>query len=256
MSPLEVRFARRHEDGASLSMLWWEAPSPLRAVSTSVVGGGIGARRWFLNAQVHADYARLDPADHLASLAAGRGLEGPGVAMMTAVDVTTVERAEEDGVQVLATVGLGWPTWAAAPDGAATVGVPPAGTINLFVVVPAALADAALVNLLATATEAKVQALREADVQGTGTASDAVCVAVLGGTGRHRTDQHDTGQHDTGRHGAGEHGPVDPALAFGGPRSFWGARVARAVHRAIRHGAAADWERAVAGGWPRPPRQG
>lgn len=240
-APLDVRFARRDEDGASLSMLWWQAPQPLRAVSTSLVGGGIGELRWYLNAQVHADYARLDPVAHLGALAARCGVDGPGAAMMTAVDVTTVERAEEDGVQVLATVGLGWPTRAAAPDGHATVGVPPPGTINLFVVVPAFVVDAALVNLLATAVEAKVQALHEAAVQGTGTASDAICVAAQLRTAHDGTDRYD---------------PGDPTQAFGGPRSHWGARVARAVHRAIRQGAAADWERAVAGGWPRPPRQG
>ncbi|MGD9752915.1 MAG: adenosylcobinamide amidohydrolase [Acidimicrobiia bacterium] len=237
MAPgLDVHFARRLEDGASLSMLWWRAPEPLRAVSTALVGGGIGTIGWYLNAQVHADYARTDPDDHLAALARGCGLTGPGVGMLTAVDVTTVERAEEDGVHVLATVGLGWPTWAAAADGQATVGVPPPGTINLFVAVPAPLGDAALVNLVATATEAKVQALQEADVQGTGTASDAVCVACPAPTG-----------------GSADH--ADHTGRFGGPRSHWGARVARAVHRAVSRGAAADWDRAVAGGWPRPPRQ-
>lgn len=248
-SPLRPspRFAHRHEDGAELSLLWWRAPSPLRAASSSLVGGGLGPIGWYLNAQVHADYARTDPEAHLAALAQRCGLRGAGVGMLTAVDVTTVEQAEEDGVHVLATVGLGWPTWAAAIDGQATVGVPaldgggppPPGTINLFVLVPAVLADAALVNLVATATEAKVQALQEAQVQGTGTASDAVCVAGL-----HPPFD-----------GPGGWAPADHTERFGGPRSHWGARVARAVHGAVRRGAAADWERAVAGGWPRPPRQ-
>ncbi|MEZ5237113.1 MAG: adenosylcobinamide amidohydrolase [Acidimicrobiales bacterium] len=172
-------------------------------MSTALVGGGIGTIGWYLNAEWRADYARTDPDDYLAALARGCGLTGPGVGMLTAVDVTTVERAEEDGVHVLATVGLGWPTWAAAADGQATVGVPPPGTINLFVVVPAPLGDAALVNLVATATEAKVQALREADVQGTGTASDAVCVACPAPTG---------GSADHADH-------ADRTGRFGGPRS-------------------------------------
>ena len=108
------------------------------------------------------------------------------------------------GVEVSATVGLGHPTWAAAPDVASPVSL--VGTINLVVVLPEALSDAALVNAVATATEAKSQALWEAGVDGTGTATDAVCVAC----------------------------PQDGAVhAFGGPRSVWGARVARAVHASV-----------------------
>jgi adenosylcobinamide amidohydrolase len=249
--PIEVTVTTgtRSEDGRELPLLWWCPAEPLRAVSTAIVGGGVGPMHWYLNATVPADYGRHDPAEHVDELARGRQLHGPGVGMLTAVDVTTVEVAADGGVVVLATVGLGLPTWAAAPaepddtDGA--TGPPPAGTINLLVVVPEAVSDAALVNLLATATEAKVQALREAGVPGTGTASDAVCVACPTVT----------------RSPATELTPgTDPTAAdrarFGGPRSYWGARAARAVHEAVARGTAADHARAVAGGWPRPPRHG
>jgi adenosylcobinamide hydrolase len=69
------------------------------------------------------------------------------------------------------------------------------------------LSDAALLNALCTATEAKTQALLAARVAGTGTASDAVTV-VCSATG--------------------------PAEPFAGPRSPWGARLARAVYEAVR----------------------
>ena len=187
-------------------VLVWRAPVPVRVASTSVLGGGIGERGWFLNASVHKDYAALDPAADLAELAASLGLEGPGVGMMTAKDVRDAVTAHDRGVDVVATVGLGWPTWAAAADDAHAVRP---GTINLLIVVPVALTDAALVNAVATATEAKVQALAEAGVDGTGTASDAVCVAAA-------IDGH--------------------AEPYGGPRSAWGARIARAVHRAVLDG--------------------
>jgi len=68
-------------------------------------------------------------------------------------------------------------------------------------------------------TEAKTQALAEAGVPGTGTSSDAVCIACPA---------------------AEPAGPVEP---FGGPRSPWGARAARAVHRAVAAGAAGWVER-------------
>ena len=60
-----------------------------------------------------------------------------------------------------------------------------------------------------TVTEAKAQALWEAGVAGTGTPSDAVAVLCP---------------------------PSGPAEAFGGPRSRYGSRLARAVHRAVLDG--------------------
>ena len=199
----------RHHGGADLPALAWRPPAPVRVAATSVLGGGIGERAWFLNATVPADYPAADPEGDLRELAAAMGLAGDGVGMLTAKDVRAAVRVDEGGVRVLATVGLGWPTWAAAPDGD-DGRAQAAGTVNVLVVVPAALGDAALVNAVATATEAKVQALLEAGVDGTGTASDAVCVA------------------------AASEGPVEP---YGGPRSRWGAPLARAVHRAVLRGA-------------------
>jgi adenosylcobinamide hydrolase len=186
----------------------WRAPAPVRVASTSVLGGGIGERAWFLNASVPVAYAADDPAADLRAVAAAAGLSGEGVGMLTAKDVRHAVVEEDDGVQVVATVGLGWPTWAAAPPDAAAR-VAGVGTVNVLAVVPAALGDAALVNAVATATEAKVQALLEAGVRGTGTASDVVCVAARGGG----------------------------VEAYGGPRSRWGSALARAVHRAVLRGA-------------------
>jgi adenosylcobinamide amidohydrolase len=198
-----------HEhSGAELPAFVWRPPSPVRVASTSVLGGGLGLRSWFLNASVPAGYPGDDPASDLRALAGRLGLEGDGVGMLTAKDVRDVVLEEEDGLWVVATVGLGWPTWAAAPDEGPREAV--VGTINVFAVVPAALGDAALVNAVGTVTEAKVQALVEAGVEGTGTASDAVCVAAVDG------------------------GRPEP---YGGPRSRWGAPLARAVHRAVLRGA-------------------
>jgi adenosylcobinamide hydrolase len=197
----------RREGSLELPTCSWRPAARVRVASTSVLGGGIGPRSWFVNASVPAGYAADDPESDLRALAVSAGLDGDGVGMLTAKDVRDVVVEEDDGVQVAATVGLGWPTWAAAPPGADVTAV---GTVNLLVVVPAALGDAALVNAVATATEAKVQALLEAGVDGTGTASDAVCVAAAGD------------------------GPAEP---YGGPRSRWGAPLARAVHRAVLRGA-------------------
>ena len=77
---------------------------------------------------------------------------------------------------VWATVGLGTPIWAAAPPAGRRrrpAGRGP-GTINIVAYVPVRLGDAALVNAVATVTEAKAQALTGARAAATGTATDAV----------------------------------------------------------------------------------
>ena len=75
-------------------------------------------------------------------------------------------------------------------------------------------------NAVITATEAKSQAVIEAGFGGTGTASDAICIAAptQGGTPQGGTAQRVPGD-------------------FAGPRSPWGARIARAVYAAVLTGA-------------------
>lgn len=207
---MDFRLSQRREAGCHLSLAAWRPPAPALMISSAPLGGGLGLRGWVLNAQVPSSYSRVDGASHLAGLAAEAGLDGPGVGLLTAVDVRQLQRACDGGVQVAATVGLGHPVWAAAPaDHGRRGGADPAGTVNIVVWIPVRLSDAALVNAVATATEAKTQALI-AGVEGSGTASDAVCVAC-------------PAQGD--------------AEAFGGPRSTWGSRLARAVHAAVVAGA-------------------
>ncbi|MFI0371852.1 adenosylcobinamide amidohydrolase [Actinomadura sp. 1N219] len=224
--------AWREEDGKRLAATVWRAGGGHRMISSAMLGGGIGPARWVLNAQVAGGYSRTDPVVHLEELARAHGLAGPGVGMLTAASVSRTVRRDDEGVSVSATVGLRVPTWAAAPagirdpelapmhlDGAkpplrATGETSPSwtpGTVNIVVAVPVPLSDAALVNAVVTATEAKTQALLEAGYPCTGTASDAICVAAT----------------TTG-------GAREP---FAGPRSAWGSRIARAVHAAVHAGA-------------------
>lgn len=209
---VELRWHR--QDGVRLPVALW-CPGPgYRMISSGVAGGGIGPREWVLNAQVPASYRRMDPDVHVAELAAGLGLAGEGVGLLTAARVADMAHGEDGGVRTAATVGLRVPTWAAAPAGRADGELAPAwrpGTINIIVSVPVPLRDAAYVNAVMTATEAKTQAVLAAGFRATGTASDAICVAAPV---------------------AGE--PAD----FAGPRSLWGARIARAVHAAVHAGAA------------------
>jgi adenosylcobinamide hydrolase len=209
----------RTEDGRRLPLLVWRLPGPVQAISCGPFGGGLGQRDWVINATVPSSYARLDPADHLAQLARDLGLAGAGVGLLTAVDVTEALTFSDGGVTVTATVGLGHPTWAAAPDGDLRRLGP--GTVNLVAWLPAPLTDAGLVNAVATATEAKVQALVEAGIAATGTATDALCIACPPLDPDHLI------------------GSTDADASYAGPRSRWGARLARAVHAAVAAGAAA-----------------
>ncbi len=151
---------------------------------------------------------RRDVEAHVAEVSETLALRGPGVGMLTAANVAAVSAAEEAGVRVEATVGLKRPVWAAAADEECEAA---AGTINIVAFLPVRHTDAALANLLCTVTEAKVQALVGGGVDGSGTASDAVTILC----------------------------PADgPAEPFGGPRSRYGSRVARAVFAALQVGMA------------------
>lgn len=211
--PLEPLLGHRREDGQDIPLLLWRLPRPMLAVTSAPLGGGIGLRRWVVNATVPMSYHRDDPDTHLAELAGRLGLDGAGVGLLTGVDVAEAVTAAEAGVRLWATVGLGAPIWAAATDDEVEAHV---GTVNIVAFVPTRLSEAALVNAVATITEAKAQAFWELGLKATGTATDAVTVLCP---------------------------PDGPVAAYGGPRSTWGAPLARVAHRAV-----------IAGGAPQPDR--
>jgi adenosylcobinamide hydrolase len=206
-----AELASRREDGVDLDVLVWRLSRSMLCAATTVVGGGVGPRNWALNAEVANDYHRVDVDQHVAELAKTFKLKGSGVGMLTATQVRRRRCSSDNGVQVEVTVGITHPAWAASEDDdnrRANF----AGTINIVAFLPMRLGEGALLNALTTATEAKSQALFEANVAGTGTPSDAVCVFC----------------------------PVDGDPApFGGPRSIWGSRLARAVHGAVLAGVTA-----------------
>ena len=203
-TPAPPNVLLREEAGHELAALVWRFPSPVLTASTASVGGGLGLRRWVLNAQVSAGYSRVDLEEHVSQIAGATAATGLGVGMLTAVDVRMSHTAEFSGALAVATVGVTEPVWAASAD--PTAAAPKAGTINVLVQLPDRLDEGALINMIATVVEAKAQAFAEWGIPGTGTPSDAVTVVCP---------------------------PDGPADRFGGPRSRWGARTAVAVHRAI-----------------------
>lgn len=183
-------------------VLVWRFDRPLLAISSGPYGGGMGERKWVLNATVPAGYDRDDPDRHITEIAAELHLSGPGTGLLTAVDVRKVVSVTEAGVTADVTTGVGEPIWAAAPE---AVGER-IGTINAVCRLPVRLSPAAMVNAVATVAEAKAQALIEADIPGTGTCTDAVVLLCP---------------------------TFGPTESYGGPRSRIGSALARAVHEAV-----------------------
>ena len=218
---------RPHPDdgaGRSAPALVWRFEEPVHCIASTVLGGGIGLRSWIVNTTVAGGYAEPDPAAHARRIAASLECDGDGAVLLTALDVGGYEVAVEDGgAEVVATTGLDVVTFAAAPDDEHVRWRP--GTINVVAWVPVPLAGAALVNLVATVAEAKAQALRERGVRGTGTPSDATVVCCPAGPV-----------------------PDDDEHRYGGPRSTWGARIARGVRAAVTKGIA---RRTPHGAWDR-----
>lgn len=201
--------AGRHSDdgaGAAASVIWRRFEVPQLACSTALLGGGLLTLEWVLNATVSGQYFHADPIEHASAIAADVGLVGPGACLLTAVDVATGARwAAEDGVSAMATAGISSACWAASDDASAT-NAP--GTINIVVEVPVPLTPAALVNMVVTVTEAKTQYFTDRGLPATGTPTDAVVVLSPRGE------------------------PSDDGT-YGGPRSRWGAVVARTVLAAL-----------------------
>jgi iron complex transport system ATP-binding protein len=121
------------------------------------------------------------------------GLDQPFVGLLTGVslDCAKVAVREGPGTSAVAVVTAGGRNLCAAGLSPAWNG-PVWGTINTIAIVHARLSDAALLNLLTVATEAKALALRERGVlteegfPATGTSTDAVVVACTGDGPRQR----------------------------------------------------------------------
>ena len=187
------------------------AESPLRAVSSAIVGGGVAEVRSIVNLHVPRGFRCDEGERRLDEFVTARSLARPYVGLLTGAATERAEQAlaHHDGVTAWVAVTLGL-------SNRVTAGLSPAvawrpSTINTIVVVDAEPEDAALVNLVITATEVKTLALAAADVRAaggtlaSGTSTDAIVIAA------------------TGR---------GPRCRFGGPASELGSLVARAVKSA------------------------
>ncbi|WP_246066847.1 adenosylcobinamide amidohydrolase [Paenibacillus koleovorans] len=174
-------------------VLLLESERPLRVLNSSIWGGGFSERRYVVNRQVLKSYMSDDPPAEMREFLEHAGFPPEETAgMLTAawVDHAGTRRMELDDLVVSAwvTVGLGNPSRAGMTADAERL-YP--GTINTIVLIDGRPSDAAMVNAVLTATEAKAALLQDLGIVvgkgddriATGTTTDAV---LIGSTGRGR----------------------------------------------------------------------
>lgn len=193
--------------------------SPLHVLSSAVAGAELSTTRFIVSMRVPRDFNDDEPAEVLHRHARGLGIEEPFVGLMTALDHRKLDLVsrEEEGIQVIAlgTVGLSNASSAGRSPRAASG----FGTINLVLLLNAALTPAAMVRSATVATEAKTLALLEAGLRtaeghpATGTSTDTIVVACTG------------------------HGPV---VRYAGPVTLAGSLIGSAVAELVRRGLARE----------------
>ena len=139
-----------------------------RAVSTGIAGG-IRSVSTIINQTVPAGWSHEDPEKELEFIAAGSGIDRAFFGLLTAVPVQQCCILQYDYVTVFITAGVRRE--------------PPAnaGTINIIVFSNEGMEDAALLETIMVATEAKAEALLAMGLPLTGTPTDAVIVGCEGG---------------------------------------------------------------------------
>ena len=196
----KVELRARGADGAfsvALRERWLVVTfgAPVRACSWAIVGGGLVDTRHVAWLEVRDVDLRppVDPQQLLVDRLHAEGIGG-AVGLMTSRQVSTHSDVSSvsGGVDArcVATVGLGNALRAGDPAGVAGR----IGTINVLVHVDAPLSDAALLEAIAIATEAKAAVVLEAGVRSrrtgrpaTGTGTDCIVVTSALAASRSRT---------------------------------------------------------------------
>ncbi len=162
----------------------------LKVLSSAVLGGERRRVRFIINHTVEEKYSSDTPSQNLARLAEKMDLGKDVLGLMTAVDVrhTVMSFGTRQGLAVatLCTAGVNNICSAGRLVAAAHESLAAPGTINIVVLIEGNLTEAAMVNAVITATEAKTMALFQANVRlpdgdmATGTATDAIVIACTG----------------------------------------------------------------------------
>ncbi|MBJ6364068.1 adenosylcobinamide amidohydrolase [Paenibacillus sp. GCM10012307] len=159
----------------------------LECLSSAVYNGGLRTADSFMNWQVQPDYDCSDPVGDLKRTLAASGYPASTVGLITAAPVEHASVLEGSGDRFewicCTTLGLG-----GAARGGQKRNVYPSyipGTINTMLFIRGRVSQAALVNLVITAAEAKAAALADMNVNdkelglpATGTPTDAIIIGA------------------------------------------------------------------------------
>ncbi|WP_456278479.1 adenosylcobinamide amidohydrolase [Bacillus sp. AK128] len=160
-----------------------------KTLSSALIGDGFRWSHTFVNRHVDATYVCSDAKVEMNHYLETNGIDSSNtVAMMTAVNLedVVIQRVENSAGAffVMVTAGTGNAIDASrALDHEIPILHP--GTINIFILLEAKLTEAAFVQVLTTATEAKAKALASLQVidpvtgtVATGTSTDSICIAA------------------------------------------------------------------------------
>lgn len=156
-------------------------PRSMRTMASTILNGGVGNADSVLMLQVPMHYDHGDPIAHMRELLAELEMPQKTVCFMTAADLHrafSVEEVVHNGTRAIAMVSAGISNAINAGESSREGMVPhrQVGTINIMVITDKPLDDCGLANAIMTVTEAKTAALRDHNVPGTGTTSDAVLI--------------------------------------------------------------------------------
>ena len=136
------------------------------AISSGLLGGWRRVNHLF-NHTVN-DFDLKNPIEYLEGVAKKYGLKNY-FGLLTSVPIDKLSIKKVDDVTVFVTAGVKNPN-------------EQIGTINTIIVVDAEICSGGMINAVITTTEAKTKALIELGHNFTGTNTDAVIVAMCGGT--------------------------------------------------------------------------
>ncbi|WP_064093256.1 adenosylcobinamide amidohydrolase [Rossellomorea aquimaris] len=167
--------------------LFYHAPSPLKCMSSGIIGAGIGWFRNFVNRRVPSEYDCSDYQEDMKAFLNQQQIDPTfSVGMMTALDIKDVvfKRFQLDhlSIFVIVTAGVGNAIDVATSYQYDSKANP--GTINTWVFINGNLSDEAYIEALVTSTEAKVRALQDMNIRdrrtgnlATGTPTDSILIA-------------------------------------------------------------------------------
>ena len=140
-----------------------------RAASTGI-NGGIADVSTILNHTVPMDFSHENPLEYVENILSKKGYGKDAFGLLTAVSMQHLCILQYDYITVFVTAGVSNPN----PDPEKP------HTINIIVTSGEGFSDAALLETIITATEAKAHALKNLGRNFTGTTSDAVAAASEG----------------------------------------------------------------------------